>query len=109
MPTGRPYTFEAGRVYAIGAQVPWFVPKRLITRWAGKNGFGDIETWTPADPRLPVRIEKPTRPYNTVFIFRRIGPTSSFGLPEPEIVWVLPRPIEAPKPKFEVKRSKEKG
>ena len=104
VPAGRPYTFEQGRVYALGAQKPWYVPAGMLMRWAARNGFAGLELYAHTDPRVPVRVQTPTR-YNTVAVFRRAGPTASFGLPA-QVVWVLPKPTEPPAPKFHVERRK---
>jgi len=104
-PEGRPHRFEQGRIYAVGATVPWYVPKRLIARWAARNGFGGIEAYPPGDPRTPFRPADP-RPYGTMFVFQRVGPTATFGLPD-EIVWVAEKPLPTPAaPKFRVERRK---
>lgn len=88
VPEGQRYVFEQGAAYAIAAQVPWFVPKGLIGRWAARNGFGDVRFWSVRDPRAPFRPPLGVRPHNTLVAVRRRGPTSTFGLPDPEIVWV---------------------
>ena len=104
VPAGRPYTFEQGRVYALGAQKPWYVPAGMLMRWAARNGFAGLELYGRTDPRVPVRIQTP-HPYNTVAVFRRAAPTASFGLPS-QVVWVLPKPTEPPAPTFRVERRK---